>query len=106
MPSARITPQARREMVAAARAIARDNRSAALRFPDAIMALAQRLGEIPEMGLERSEIVGFPYRFVSVRGFSHLVVYDAEQRPPLIMRIVHGAQDLPATLRDLSRQDS
>lgn len=105
MSPARLTPRARREMVSTARAIARDSRSAALRFPDAIMALAQRLGEFPMMGLERPEIVGPPYRFVSVHGFPHLVVYDARQSPPLIMRVVHGAQDLPAILHDLPRQD-
>jgi len=73
--------------------------------PVARYALAQRLGEFPMMGLERPEIVGSPYRFVSVQGFWHLVVSDAKQSPPLIMRIVHGAQDLPAALHDLPRQD-
>jgi toxin ParE1/3/4 len=92
-------------MVSASRAIARDSRSATLRFPDVIVALAQHLGEFPMMGLERPEIVGPPYRFVAVHGFPHLVVYDARQSPPLIMRIVHGAQDLPAILHDLPRQD-
>jgi len=92
-------------MVSASRAIARDSRSAALRFPDVIMALAQHLGEFPMMGLERPEIVGSPYRFVAVHGFPHLVVHDAGQSPPLIMRIVHGAQDLPAILHDLPSQD-
>lgn len=93
-------------MVLAARAIAHDNHSAALRFPDLVMALALRLGEFPLMGMERPEIVGAPYRFVSVHGFPHLVVYDASLSPPLIMRIVHGAQDLPAVLRDLPRKDA
>jgi len=104
MPSAKLTPQARREMVAAARVIAQDNRPAARRFPAAVLTLAQRLASFPDMGVRRPEIAGSPYRFVQVRGFPHLVVYDAEERPPLIMRIVHGAQDLPKLLRDLPRR--
>jgi len=29
------------------------------------------------------------------------VVYDAGTRPPTIVRVVHGARDLPEVLRDL-----
>jgi len=69
MPSAILAPLARRELAAASRTIARDNLSAALRFPGVIMTLARRLGEFPDLGVERPEIVGSPYRFAVVPGF-------------------------------------
>jgi len=36
-----------------------------------------------------------------VRGFPYLVVSNPERRPPSIVRIVHGARDLPEVLKDL-----
>jgi toxin ParE1/3/4 len=34
-------------------------------------------------------------------GYPDLLIYDAVQRPPLVMRILHGARDLPEALSDL-----
>jgi len=67
------------------------------------MTLARRLGEFPDLGVERPEIVGSPYRFAVVPGFPYLLVYDARRSPPVILRIVHGARDLPKVLRNLPR---
>jgi len=101
MSPATLTPQARREMATTSRAIARNNLSAALRFPSVVMDLAKRLGDFPDLGVERVEIVGSPYRFATVPGFPYLLVYNALRRPPVILRIVHAAHDLQAVLRDL-----
>jgi toxin ParE1/3/4 len=53
-------------------------------------------------GTRRPELATDPYRFAVVRGFPYIAVYDASARPPNIVRIVHGARDLPEVLRDLS----
>jgi toxin ParE1/3/4 len=36
-----------------------------------------------------------------VSGFSYVIVYDASREPPLILRVLHGARELPELLRDL-----
>jgi toxin ParE1/3/4 len=66
-----------------------------------VRTLVQLIGEHPEVGMERPDIVRHPYRIAVVRGFPYLVVYDPTTRPPSIVRIVHGARDLPDVLRDL-----
>lgn len=101
MPPAILASGARRDMQNAARVIAQDNVSAARRFPRAVEAIARRIGEFPEIGVERLELASPPYRFVVVPGFSYVAVYDASQRPPAILRILHGARDLQDTLRGL-----
>jgi len=40
-------------------------------------------------------------RFLAVHGFPYLLVYNADRRPPLIVRVLHGARDLPSLLRGL-----
>jgi toxin ParE1/3/4 len=66
----------------------------------AIATLARHLGEHPQIGTLRPELADDPYRFAVVRGFPYLVVYNSSLRPPRIMRILHGARDLPEVLRD------
>jgi toxin ParE1/3/4 len=34
-------------------------------------------------------------------GFPYVVVYDAASLPPRIVRILHGARDLPGALEDV-----
>jgi toxin ParE1/3/4 len=91
---------------AAATAISADSPSAARRFQAQLRDLLIRLGDYPEIGVERPQIVGPPYRFAAFRGFAYLAVYDAHLRPPVIMRVPHGAQDLSNLLRDLPQNDA
>jgi toxin ParE1/3/4 len=105
MSSAILSLRAQRDLVAAARSIARDSPSAASRFPGLVLSLAKKLGDFPDLGAERPEIAAAPYRFASIPGFPHLVAYNARRRPPVIMRLVHGARDLPSVLRNLPRDD-
>jgi toxin ParE1/3/4 len=62
---------------------------------------AERIGLHPQLGVSRPDIARDPYRFLALSGFPYVVVYNAERRPPLIVRVVHGARDLPDLLRDL-----
>ena len=41
------------------------------------------------------------YRFVVLPGYRYLIAYNAGRNPPRIVRIVHGARDLPRLLQNL-----
>ena len=68
---------------------------------DAVGKAAKHIGEYAHFGVSRPELADAPYRFVALTGFPYVVVYNADRRPPLIVRILHGARDLPEILRDL-----
>ena len=48
----------------------------------------------------RLELADEPARFLPLIGYPFVVVYDAAQIPPLILRVLHGARDLPEPPRD------
>lgn len=101
MRPARLAEPARRDAAAAGRWIARNNPAAAQAFRSAIVAAARRIGSFPNIGTERFDLAPPPARFLPVQGFPYLIIYDADRTPPLILRIIHGARDLPNVLRDL-----
>jgi toxin ParE1/3/4 len=101
MSAAVFAPAARRDLLAAARWIAKDNPVAAQALRDAVARAAEHIGEHAHMGRLRPELAPETYRFVSLTGFSYIVVYNAERCPPLIVRILHTARDLPELLRNL-----
>lgn len=90
-----LSPAARRDLLDAVRWIARENPTAAAGLRDAVIGCARRLGEHPQLGRERPDLVDPPVRLMALTGFPYLVVYDAAARPPLILRVSHGARDLP-----------
>lgn len=95
-----LSPRARRDLLAAAAWIAEDNSTAARALMDAIAAAAERIGKHPLSGRLRPDIADEPYRFVALTGFPYVIIYNANRRPPLILRILHGARDLPEAMRD------
>jgi toxin ParE1/3/4 len=97
---ARFTRRARAELREASAWIAASNRSAAIDFRTAVASLARLIGEHAEVGPERHDIVRPPYRVFVVRGFSYVIIYDPTRRPPVIVRVVHEARDLPDLLSD------
>jgi toxin ParE1/3/4 len=62
---------------------------------------ARRIGRHPEIGTVCLELAEAVYRFLPLPGFSYIIVYNAARRPPLILRVLHGARDLPELLGDL-----
>jgi toxin ParE1/3/4 len=92
---------AQRDLLDAARWIARDNPTAARALREAVAKAAQRIGVHPHIGSVRSALAEPPYRFLPLIGFPYVIVYDAEREPPLIIRVLHGARDLPDALVDL-----
>jgi toxin ParE1/3/4 len=96
-----LAPAARRDLLAAVRWIAKDNPSAARALREGVVRAAERIGEHVHIGALRPELVGEPYRFAVVTGYPCVIVYNAAQRPPLVVRVLHGARDLPEILRGL-----
>ena len=103
MPSAVLAPQARRDLLEAAHWIAKDNPTAARGLRQAILDAAQRIGDHSQIGVVRPQLADEPIRFIILTGYPYLIVYNAERSPPLILRILHGARDLPDVLRGLAR---
>ncbi len=101
MTVARLAPRARRDLLAASQWISQDNPQAAQALRDAVLVGAQRIGDHPDIGVIRPELADVPYRFLFLTGFSYVLVYNAAFTPPLILRILHGARDLPELLKDL-----
>jgi len=97
--SAHFAPRARRDLVAAVQWIAKDNPAAARALRDAVASAAKRIMAHPEIGPHRSEFADPPYRFLNLTGFPYMIVYTPEQNPPLILRILHAARDLPGILQ-------
>ncbi|MBO9559867.1 MAG: type II toxin-antitoxin system RelE/ParE family toxin [Caulobacter sp.] len=101
MSQAGFSPHARRDLIEAEAWIRSDRPSAAAGFRRAVLRGARQIFEQPKCGVERLEIADRPHRFLVVGGFPYLLVYDAERRPPLIVRVLHGARDLPTVLSGL-----
>jgi len=91
-------PRAQRELRAAAEWIAEDNPAAADALLAAAITAARRIQAWPKLGRIRLELAPGRYRFWSLRGFPYLLVYEAETKPPIILRFVHQSRDLPAVL--------
>ena len=98
---ARFTTTARSEIREAAAWIRADSPKASRAFAEAIADLARLIGEHPMVGVVRPELARAPYRFAVLRGFSYVVAYDPTPPRPVIVRVVHGARDLPVALHEL-----
>lgn len=46
----------------------------------------------------RGDLAPEHIRFLVLRGFPYVLVYDARTDPPRILRVLHGARDLPEAL--------
>ncbi len=101
MSAAILAPAARRDLLTAIRRISKDSPAAARALRNSVARAAERIGEHPHIGSLRPDLAGEPYRFVVLTGFPYIIVYNAQRRPPLIDRVLHGAQDLRQILRSL-----
>ena len=94
--------RALRELQNAVGRIAEEHPAAAQAFHDAVIRVAERIGRHPGIGGVRPQLTtSRRHRFVALAGFPYLIVYAADREPPLIVRVVHTARDLPRLLRDL-----
>lgn len=99
--TARFTEEALADLRAAVAWIARDDPAAADRLRAAARQAAAAIGEHPMVGPARLEFAPDRFRFLVLRRFPYLLVYEPRQTPPRILRVVHAARDLAALLGDL-----
>ena len=100
MTAAHLAPRARRDLLQAARWIARDDPVAARAFRRTVAKAARLLGDHRDIGVVRPELADPPVRFLPLTAFPYVIVYDAHRRPPLMLRVLHGVRDLPELLRE------
>jgi toxin ParE1/3/4 len=75
--------------------------AAASKLVDAINASIALIADFPQAGRVRDDIDGVVRSF-RVAGFAHLVFYDFENDRVTLLRLLHGARDLPKQqFRDL-----
>ena len=82
--------------------VAADSPSAADRLLDRIDEICWRLAETPGLGAARPDLAEGLRYFVTG---SHLVIYRLAPGGVEIVRIVHGARDLPDLFRRAPRDD-
>lgn len=99
--AALFSPRARRDVLEAMRWIAKDNPRAAQGLRDCVVVAARRIAEHPNSGVPRPELAEPRVRFLILTGYPYIAVYDADEVPPVILRVLHGARDLAEVLRDL-----
>lgn len=82
--------------------VAADSPSAADRLLDRIDEVCGRLAEMPALGAARPDLAEGPRYFVTG---SHLVIYRVAPGGVEIVRVVHGARDLPDLFRRAPSDD-
>ena len=100
MTRAALSPAAERDILEIVAWIASENPVAAEGFRMALDKLAAIIGGHPRIGASKPHLASPPIRFLPIRGYPYVVVYTPARDPPLIVRVLHGARDLPEILRD------
>ena len=101
MTRAELSPAAERDILEIVEWIADENPVAARGFCVALDSLATTIGQHPRIGPLKSELASPPIRFLPIRGYPYVVVYTPDRDPPLILRVLHGARDLPEVMREI-----
>lgn len=104
--AARFTREALADIREAVAWIAREDPAAADRLRIAANEAARAIGEHPLIGPVRTEFAPEQFRFLVLRRFPYLIVYEPDQVPPRILRVVHASQDLAVLLAELSVDDA
>lgn len=92
-----LSPRARVDLQSIWSFIAVENREAADRMIDELLAAFEYLADWPGSGHTRRDLTERNFLFWPVR--SYLVVYREKQAPLQIVAILHGARDIPSVLR-------
>ncbi len=100
--AARFTREALADLRTAVEWISREDPAAADRLRITANEAAKSIGEHPIIGAVRTEFAPERFRFFVLRRFPYLMVYEPDQDPPRILRVVHASQDLAVVLADLS----
>jgi antitoxin ParD1/3/4 len=101
MSSYLLTPQAEDDLFAVWSFIAQDSIEAADRVEAQIYVACGFLASAPQAGHVRHDVTARPVRFWTVPRFSnYVIVYDPASHPLRIIRILHGALDIPRHLEE------
>ena len=92
----RLSPEAARDIEDIWEYIARDSVRAARRVRLGLLAACRRLAQHPGLGHRREDLTDKPVLFWPV--YSYLIIYNPATEPLEIVRILHGAQDIPRLL--------
>lgn len=98
MAEACFTPAAARDVRVAIAGIAAESPATARALRNGIKTAGRRIGTDPDSGLLDPSLADAPIRFLALTGFAYVLVYDAQASPALILRMLHGARDLPELL--------
>jgi toxin ParE1/3/4 len=88
-----LTPQASQDLDDISDYVAQTNPAAARRLIDAIERQCERLAKFPGMGRQRDDLGSGLYSF-PVR--KYIIVYRQVDDGIEVIRVVHGARDLPS----------
>lgn len=95
----RFSPQADEDLFQIWAFIARDSIDAANRVESAIYEACAFVAASPTRGHTRRDLTALPLRFWTVQPYrKYMVVYDPATRPIQIVRVLHGARDVPVIL--------
>lgn len=79
--------------------IASGNVSAANAVEKAVHQACNLLAKAPLAGRIRTDLTKLPVRFWFVQPYSnYVIVYDPETKPVQILRVLHGARNIPSLL--------
>ena len=92
----RLSPEAARDIEDIWEYIARDSVCAARRVRLGLLVACRRLAQHPGLGHRREDLTNKPVLFWPV--YSYLIIYNPATEPLEIVRILHGAQDIPRLL--------
>ncbi|SRR6266852_1882438 len=99
MSGYQFTPQAVADLFDIWSFIAQDNPVAADQVEDAVFRACDFLADSPLAGRMRKELTPLPVCFWVLQAYpNYLIVYDPEKKTLQIIRILHGARDLPSLL--------
>lgn len=74
--------------------IRRDNPAAAQRVMKSFRETFRKLAANPHIGHLRDDLLSEPVRIWSA--YSYLIIYRADPKPIEILRVLHGARDVPS----------
>ena len=96
----RLTPEAASDVFEIWSYIAADSIEAAEKVESSILEACTFLAAFPMSGHLRPNVTRRPVRFWTVAPYpNYMVVYEPDTQPLLILRVVHGARDLPRLFR-------
>lgn len=100
MKPVRVRPLADRDIDLALAYLADGNPAAAAQFLRELEAAFARIASRPRIGSPKYSRLLRGVRFWRLRRFPYLVFYVAQPRFVDVLRVLHGARDIPALLRD------